>query len=268
MGTHNQNGRGMGGYGDRGPSWRPQDQGRDDDDRMHGRDDDYGQGQSGYGAGRFGDDRAMEQMRNRNQGQRPGSFERHERGFGVDDRFAGGRGGDEYWTDRSDRPNPQWDRRDREHDMNIGRRTVGGPGYGSSRDFDRSRDQRPYDDGNRGVRSWNPQDNFGGQTGTQRGPHRGKGPMNFTRSDERIREQVCELLADDDFVDATNIEVTVKAGEVTLAGTVEDRQTKRAVEDIVERASGVKDVHNQLKVGVPSASMTGQNGSGSSKSRS
>ncbi len=79
--------------------------------------------------------------------------------------------------------------------------------------------------------------------------HRGKGPAGYTRSDERIRENVCEALADDDRVDASNIEVTVKNGEVTLTGTVEDRQSKRIAEECIENLSGVKDVQNQLRVG-------------------
>ena len=32
--------------------------------------------------------------------------------------------------------------------------------------------------------------------------HRGKGPKGYTRSDERIREHVCEVLSDDHHVDA------------------------------------------------------------------
>jgi hypothetical protein len=83
-----------------------------------------------------------------------------------------------------------------------------------------------------------------------RGPHRGKGPRGFQRSDERIRELVNEALTDHDEVDATNIEVAVRNGEVTLTGTVEDRRTKRMAEDCVERISGVIDVQNQLKIGV------------------
>jgi hypothetical protein len=79
--------------------------------------------------------------------------------------------------------------------------------------------------------------------------HRGKGPAGYTRSDERIRENVCEALADDDRVDASNIEVNVKNGEVILTGTVEDRQSKRMAEECVENLSGVKDVQNQLRVG-------------------
>jgi osmotically-inducible protein OsmY len=80
--------------------------------------------------------------------------------------------------------------------------------------------------------------------------HRGKGPAGYMRSDERIREMVCEALADDHHVDATNIEITVKSGEVVLSGTVDDRQQKRMAEDIVERVSGVKDVQNQIRVSV------------------
>lgn len=84
--------------------------------------------------------------------------------------------------------------------------------------------------------------------GPSTGMHRGKGPQGYTRSDDRIREIVCEALTDDDHVDASNIEVTVENGEVTLTGSVEDRYTKRMAEDVVERCTGVKDVHNQLRV--------------------
>jgi osmotically-inducible protein OsmY len=80
------------------------------------------------------------------------------------------------------------------------------------------------------------------------GKHRGKGPQGFQRSDERIRELVCEVLEDDDDVDATTIAVEVKGGEVTLTGTVEDRPTKRRVEDCVERVRGVRDIQNLLRV--------------------
>ena len=78
--------------------------------------------------------------------------------------------------------------------------------------------------------------------------HRGKGPSGYQRSDERIRENVCEALSDDDRVDASNIEVTVKNGEVTLSGLVPDRETKRLAEDCIENLSGVKDVQNNIRV--------------------
>jgi len=81
------------------------------------------------------------------------------------------------------------------------------------------------------------------------GQHRGKGPLNYQRSDERIREDVCEALTDHEHIDASRIEVTVTAGEVDLAGSVDDRRTKRLAEDCSERVSGVIDVHNHLRVG-------------------
>jgi len=77
--------------------------------------------------------------------------------------------------------------------------------------------------------------------------YRGLGPKNWTRSDERILEEVCERLADAD-IDASEIDVTVQGGEVTLAGTVPDRRTKHDAEDIACRARGVKDCHNRLRV--------------------
>ncbi len=83
-----------------------------------------------------------------------------------------------------------------------------------------------------------------------RGPHVGKGPAGFKRSDERIFELVCEALTDDDHVDASQIEVTVNNAEVTLAGSVEDRRAKRLAEDCVERVPGVRDIQNQLRVGI------------------
>lgn len=83
----------------------------------------------------------------------------------------------------------------------------------------------------------------------RRGPHHGKGPVGFQRSDERIRELVCEALTDDGEVDATHIEVRVTAGEVTLTGTIDDRPMKRRAEDCVELVPGVRDVHNQLRIG-------------------
>jgi len=80
------------------------------------------------------------------------------------------------------------------------------------------------------------------------GPHRGKGPAGYQRSDDRIRELVCESLTDDDQIDASRIEVVVKNGEVTLTGSVDDRHAKRDAEDCACSISGVRDVQNLLRV--------------------
>jgi len=78
--------------------------------------------------------------------------------------------------------------------------------------------------------------------------YHGKGPKGYRRSDERIREDVCDLLSDDPRIDASNLEVAVKECEVTLSGTVNSRYDKRLVEDLAEGISGVKDVHNTVRV--------------------
>jgi osmotically-inducible protein OsmY len=78
--------------------------------------------------------------------------------------------------------------------------------------------------------------------------HRGRGPKGYKRSDERISDEVHERLADDSWLDASNIDVKVENGEVTLSGTVENRQAKHRAERLVEDISGVDHVQNNLRV--------------------
>jgi osmotically-inducible protein OsmY len=92
------------------------------------------------------------------------------------------------------------------------------------------------------------------------GMHRGRGPKGYTRSDDRIREDVNDRLSDDAFVDASEIEVTVSSCEVTLSGTVDSREAKRRAEDIAEQVSGVRHVQNNLRVQQQTAGMTGTPG--------
>lgn len=90
--------------------------------------------------------------------------------------------------------------------------------------------------------------------GESRGKFFGVGPKGYMRSDERIREEICDLLTDSHDIDASNIEIEVQGGEVTLTGFVESRDIKRMAEQAIDDVSGVKDVHNQLKVGQPQQS--------------
>lgn len=76
----------------------------------------------------------------------------------------------------------------------------------------------------------------------------GRGPRGYQRSDERIRENVCDLLLEASHVDASAFDVQVSGGEVTLDGTVPDRRMKRDAEDLVESVPGVTQVHNHLRV--------------------
>lgn len=78
--------------------------------------------------------------------------------------------------------------------------------------------------------------------------YRGLGPKNWMRSDERIQEDISERLWDADDVDASDVTVEVKNGEVTLRGNVERRSIKHRIEDIADGCSGVKDIHNEIRV--------------------
>jgi len=83
--------------------------------------------------------------------------------------------------------------------------------------------------------------------GTERGRYSGRGPKGYSRSDDRIKEDVSDRLEQHPEIDATEIEVIVAQGEVTLEGSVEDRRQKRMAEEAIENLNGVKDVHNRLK---------------------
>ncbi|MGQ9367205.1 BON domain-containing protein [Azospirillum sp. A39] len=89
------------------------------------------------------------------------------------------------------------------------------------------------------------------------GPHRGKGPRGYRRSDERIRDDVNDRLTDDAYVDASDVEVAVKEGEVTLGGFVDSRAAKRRAEDVVDAVSGVAHVQNNLRVRTPRGTAAG-----------
>jgi hypothetical protein len=99
----------------------------------------------------------------------------------------------------------------------------------------------PHPSGFYGERNWD-------WEGVQRGPHSGKGPKGYRRSDERLREDVSESLSADGDLDASEISVEVADGEVTLEGTVVDRPSKRHAENLAERVAGVRDVHNRLRI--------------------
>jgi hypothetical protein len=80
---------------------------------------------------------------------------------------------------------------------------------------------------------------------------RGRGPKGYKRSDERIREDVCDRLSHLSVhaeVDASEVEVSVRDGEVTLTGSVVERRWKHMMEDVADNVMGVRDVHNQIRV--------------------
>jgi hypothetical protein len=101
--------------------------------------------------------------------------------------------------------------------------------------------------------------------GDERRPGRfvGRGPKGYQRTDERIREDVCDRLMAHPEIDASEITVEVQEGEVTLEGSVPERRMKRAAEDSVEEISGVRQVHIRLRVESRSDSERSTTGAGS-----
>jgi len=188
----------------------------------------------GFAGGRdFG--RSYTPQYDRGLGEVPSS----ERGYGRNYGSAGYRGGDgsERKYEGTYRP-PDYGR-----DFEANRyRTYRGEGLAGERDwFDRASDE---------VQSW-----FGDEGAEQRRHmdkmrehnFRGRGPKGYRRSDERIKEDVNDRLTDHAYLDASDIEVSVKDGEVTLSGKVLDRTDKRLAEDVVESISGVRNVQNNLR---------------------
>jgi hypothetical protein len=80
------------------------------------------------------------------------------------------------------------------------------------------------------------------------GQYTGMGPQNYNRSDEQILEEVCERLTRHGRIDASDIDVKVENGDVTLSGSVPSRDMKRMAEDAADSISGVNDVRNEIKV--------------------
>jgi osmotically-inducible protein OsmY len=99
-----------------------------------------------------------------------------------------------------------------------------------------------------------------------RSTYAGRGPKDYRRSDDRIREDISDRLTDDPLIDASEISVQVRSGEVTLSGAIGSRWEKRRAEDVAEDVSGVKEVLNNLRISradeqsATSASQAGQAG--------
>jgi len=99
-----------------------------------------------------------------------------------------------------------------------------------------------------------------------RASYRGVGPKNYTRSDQRITEDLCEALTRDAHVDPSDISVNVSGGVVTLGGTVRNRWMKHRIEDLAAACEGVRSVENGIQIPAPHVppnppSATGSTGS-------
>jgi hypothetical protein len=120
--------------------------------------------------------------------------------------------------------------------------------YGNERYRERERERRTRHPG-RGLGYQIGPVPGGGDIALGPGPHVGRGPRDYRRSDRRILDDVCEWLADDPRVDARNVRVQVRDADVILEGRVHGRRARRLAEDIACQVPGVRDVFNRLRVG-------------------
>src|SRR5262245_9045604 len=157
---------------------------------------------------------------------------------------------DRSWTDRDRHPVERtWDRtHETVRDM-TDRDRDGRRGLSEWNDEDRPTTSTHYESVNRSYeRDWDAPD------------YRGRGPRGYQRSDARMFEDICDRLTVDPRIDASDVEVDVKAAEVTLRGSVRSREEKRYAEDVVEHVMGVRDVNNHLKVTRPDQVINARSG--------
>jgi len=160
--------------------------------------------------------------------------------------FSGGHYGG--FANEGARNQSGWGQRGQNYGETFGRGYAGGEFGGQGFSGQSSGDQS-YGSPSYGNQSSSGQGSRGeyGQGYAGRGLS-GRGPKGYQRSDERIKEQLCERLTDDDDIDASEISIEVKNGEATLTGTVGSREEKRAAEELAERSPGVREVQNHLRV--------------------
>lgn len=72
----------------------------------------------------------------------------------------------------------------------------------------------------------------------------------YTRTDERICDDIAERLYRTEHLDPSEVTVDLKDGIVTLAGSVPTRRMKHDIEDLATDTSGVTYVENRIRVRV------------------
>ena len=81
-----------------------------------------------------------------------------------------------------------------------------------------------------------------------RSRHSAGSPRPRRKTDDSLSREIHEILTADPELGATDIEVLVEGGAVTLSGDVEHPDAKFLAEELTESVSGVRLVHNRLVV--------------------
>lgn len=172
----------------------------------------------------------------------PRSYREAGPGRGHDEQYGRGDFQARSQQERSSWRSPEWPVEGYESQRYAsGQDDFRSEGYGSREGAWTGRQEYPY-------RSY-AQDRAGESRtgGTRASGHRGKGPKGYERTDDRLKELICERLTDDDSIDASEVTVSVAQGRVTLDGTVDSRQSKYDIEECVEQC-GAKEIINNLRI--------------------
>jgi osmotically-inducible protein OsmY len=102
--------------------------------------------------------------------------------------------------------------------------------------------------GNPGENTWG-EEQFRAERREEQGRRQtNNGPRARRKSDESLGQEIREILTADPELEATDVEVEVEGGAVTLRGAVVDSDARLLAEELVEILSGVREVHNRLRV--------------------
>jgi osmotically-inducible protein OsmY len=215
----------------------------------------YGEGGWGRQEDRWG--RQEDRWGRQSEGQ-GGRYGENQRGQGY---YPGGRFGEErdrdyersaYWGAMSYRDADPWGRESGR--PYFGRREESG--YGDQREgYGASGMRSPYSSGwEYGQRQ---QGQYGQERDRESGRGRGRGllsrlfgrgPKGYKRSDDRIKEDICEQLWRSDAIDSSEVTVMVSEGVVTLSGTVPERWMRHELENVADETMGVKDIDNNIRI--------------------
>ncbi|MDP9141064.1 MAG: BON domain-containing protein [Pseudomonadota bacterium] len=165
--------------------------------------------------------------------------------YGADQRYASQRSFDEYdLRDWAREPDRSWSRDAMRQD---GRSNLPSNPYDGGGDYRSSW----LDSGSRNPMSDETR-RFGGASegrdGSRSSTYGRQTPKGYTRSDERIKDDVCEHLYHANDIDLSDVSIESKDGTLVLEGTVPERRMKHRIEDIAEQCIGVSDVDNRIRV--------------------
>src|SRR5512146_1667616 len=79
------------------------------------------------------------------------------------------------------------------------------------------------------------------------------GPKGYQRTDQRMREDICDQLMRTGHIDSSDVTVEVSGAKVQLDGSVPARWMKHAIENLADVCPGVQDIKNRISVKKPSS---------------